>query len=84
MTTVGTRYQIVIERQAREALGIAPGWEAIQRVVDGHLELYFVPPQHNESLAGVFHAYARPGPIDPAAEKQAAWEAHVRERWGRG
>lgn len=83
MTTVGTKYQIVIERQARQALGVAPGWQAMQRVVDGHLEIHFVPPEHDDSLAGSLHAYARPGPIDPAGEKEEAWAVHVDECWGR-
>lgn len=82
MTTVGTKHQVVIERRAREALGVAPGWQAIQRVVDGLLEIRFLPPEHDESLAGSLSAYARPGPVDPAAEKEAVWKAHVDDRWG--
>ena len=83
MTTVGTKYQVVIERRARKALGIAPGWQAFQRVVGNHLEVFFLPPDHNESLAGSLSAYAKSEPVDPAVEKEEAWAAHVDERWGR-
>jgi hypothetical protein len=52
-SSVSTRGQITIDRQAREALSIEPGMEAVQIVVDGHLEVYFLPARHNRSLLGV-------------------------------
>ncbi len=82
MTTVGTKYQVVIERRAREALGIAPGWQAVQRVVDDHLELRFLPPEHDDSLAGSLSAYGRPSALHPAEQEEQAWAAQVDERWG--
>lgn len=82
MTTVGTKYQVVIERRAREVLGIAPGWQAFQRVVDGHLEVSFLPPDHDESLAGSLSAYGRASTLEPQEQKEEAWAAHVAERWG--
>lgn len=80
MTRVGTRYQVVIEREARRKLGIRPGWVAVQAVVGDHLELRFLPPEHDRSLAGSFGEYARAGGPDPE-EEDRAWETHVDERW---
>lgn len=54
---VGTKGQIVIEKEIRDRLGIEPGTIAIQQVVDGHLEVYFVPPPHNRSLRGMLRPY---------------------------
>jgi bifunctional DNA-binding transcriptional regulator/antitoxin component of YhaV-PrlF toxin-antitoxin module len=50
---VSTRGQITIDRDVREALSIKPGMIAVQSVVDDHLEVYFVPAPHRESLFGV-------------------------------
>lgn len=82
MMTVGTKYQVVIEPRAREALGIAPGWQAFQRVVDGHLEVSFLPPDHDESLAGSLNAHGHTSTLDPHEEEEEAWASHVAERWG--
>jgi AbrB family looped-hinge helix DNA binding protein len=49
---VGIKGQIVIEKHIRERLGVQPGWQALQTLVDDHIEIYFVPPEHNRSLAG--------------------------------
>ena len=49
---VGSKGQIVIEKGIRDSLGVKPGWRALQRLVDDHLEIYFVPPEHNRSLKG--------------------------------
>lgn len=66
----------------RERLGVKPGWAAVQAVVDDHLVVRFLPPEHDRSLAGSLSHYAR-GPVkDWAAVKRAAWEAHVDEKWG--
>jgi bifunctional DNA-binding transcriptional regulator/antitoxin component of YhaV-PrlF toxin-antitoxin module len=82
MATVGTKYQVVIEREARRKLGIGPGWVAVQTVVGDHLELRFLPPEHERSLAGSLGRYARRGTVpEPADEERAAWEAHVDEEW---
>ena len=82
MATVGTKYQVVIEREARRKLGIEPGWVAVQTVVGDHLELRFLPPEHDRSLAGSLARYAKGTVPDPADEEPAAWEAHVAEEWG--
>src|SRR6266498_3102599 len=80
MTTVGTKYQMVIEREARERLGIRAGWEAVQAVVGDRLEVRFLPPEHRESLAGSLRRYGKRRVADYAAEKRAAWESEVAER----
>lgn len=50
--SVGTQGQVVIDEAIRAALGIAPGWIAVQRLVDNHVEIRFLPPDHGESLKG--------------------------------
>jgi hypothetical protein len=49
---VGLKGQVVIAKDIRQQLGVRPGWLAIQRVVDDHVELYFVPPEQTTSLKG--------------------------------
>ena len=41
---------MVINKEIRKKLGIEPGWLALQRIVDDHVEIYFLPPEHNRSL----------------------------------
>lgn len=83
MTTVGTKYQMVIEREARERLGIQPGWEAVQVVVGDRLEVRFLPPEHERSLAGSLQRYAKRAVVDYAEEKREGWEAEMSARWTR-
>jgi bifunctional DNA-binding transcriptional regulator/antitoxin component of YhaV-PrlF toxin-antitoxin module len=52
-TQVTTRGQITIDRAVRRELGVEPGMVAHQRVVDGRLEVLFLPSPHRRSLAGV-------------------------------
>ena len=54
---VGDNGEVVIDGKLREQLGIGPGWFALQKVVDGRLEVEFLPPEHNESLAGIAAEY---------------------------
>jgi len=44
MGRVGPKGQVVISKEIRDRLGIGPGWLALQRLVDDHVELFFVPP----------------------------------------
>jgi bifunctional DNA-binding transcriptional regulator/antitoxin component of YhaV-PrlF toxin-antitoxin module len=82
MPKVGTKYQVVIGREARRKLGIEPGWIAVETVVGDRLELRFLPPEHDRSLAGSLGRYAGTSAPEPAEEERAAWEAHVEEEWG--
>lgn len=59
MAIVGERYQVVIERQARERLGVRPGDRAVE-VVDGdRLIVTFVPARHRRSLRGLLKGEGR-------------------------
>ena len=80
---VGTKGQVVIDKQIRDRLGIGPGWIALQKLVDDHVEIYFVGPEHNRSLLGSLKKYTDIV-IQPGAEwdkaREAAWEAAARDR----
>jgi AbrB family looped-hinge helix DNA binding protein len=82
MHRVGSKGQLVIAKEIRDQLGIEPGWEALQRVVDGHVELHFFPPADNRSLKGILAPYTDVT-IGPGEEwnrarerawREAAWE----------
>jgi bifunctional DNA-binding transcriptional regulator/antitoxin component of YhaV-PrlF toxin-antitoxin module len=83
MTKVGARYQMVIERGVRRRLGVRPGWVAVQTVVGDHLEVRFLPPEHERSLAGSLGRYAggKTASGEHADEERMAWEEHVDEEW---
>ena len=78
---VGPKGQIVISKEIREKLGIEPGWLALQLLVDDHLEVYFLPPEHNRSLAGVLAPFVPPDLVgkDWQEIREAAWEAAARD-----
>ena len=80
---VGEKGQIVIDRRIRERLGIERGWQAIQRLVDEHVEIHFLPPEHDRSLAGCLAPYVkRTCPDEESLELacEAAWAAAARRR----
>lgn len=52
MPVVGERFQVVIERQARERLGIRPGDRAVEVVEGDRLVVTFLPARHRRSLRG--------------------------------
>ena len=54
---VGEKGEIVIGEELREKLGIGPGWRAYQFVEDGHLIIYFRPPDDGKPLAGSLSKY---------------------------
>lgn len=73
---VGQDGQVTIDEAIREQLGIEPGWLAQQRIVNGHVELTFVPPTRNRSLRGALARYVTE-PIAPEewhAAREEAWE----------
>ncbi len=73
---VGPKGQVVITKEIRDLLGVEPGWIALQRLVNDHLEIYLVPPEHRKSLKGSLakHVKAR---VRPGKEwdkaRDAAW-----------
>lgn len=78
---------MVIAKEIRDKLGVEPGWLALQRLVDDHVEVYFVPPEHRRSLKGCLAKYATrslpPGP-EWGKAREAAWEEAVKEEFGSG
>jgi bifunctional DNA-binding transcriptional regulator/antitoxin component of YhaV-PrlF toxin-antitoxin module len=83
---VGAKGNIVIDKRIRDQLGVQQGWETIQLLRDGYLEVYFLPPAQPGGSAGIL------GPVGDAewlrdeeglrrAIDQAMEEA-VRERYG--
>lgn len=78
---VGPKGRVVIAKEIRDELGIGPGWETIQRVVDGRVELTFIPPEHDRSLLGILNKYADPqlAAMDWHELRESAWEQAVRE-----
>ncbi len=83
---VGTKGQVVIEKEIRDKLGVQPGSLAIQRIAEGHVELYFVPPAHKRSLRGALAKYVKRSlPATPEAwnkAREAAWEERIHEKSG--
>lgn len=73
---VGRKGQIVIEKGIRDTLGVEPGWLALQRMVDDHVEVYFVPPEHNRSLKGSLAEYT-----DVRIRPGAEWRESLDEAW---
>ena len=82
-SVVGQKGQVVISKKIRDELGVEPGSMAVQSIVDGHLEIYFFPPEHNRSLLGCLKDYIDPGVVEGLSWEEIrrlAWEAAVRER----
>jgi len=83
---VGTKGQIVIEKEIRDRLGVKPGWRALQLLVGDRVEIHFVPPEHDRSVAGCLSRYVTQSLPDTAVLKDAraaAWAAAARRRAGR-
>lgn len=77
---IGPKGQIVIEKRIRERLGVEAGWLAIQQLVGDHVEIYFIPPEHDESLAGILAPHIKnhfPTEDDLCAAREAAWLARA-------
>ena len=78
---VGTKGQLVIEKEIRDQLGIEAGAVAIQRVVDDHIEIHFLPAEHRRSLKGSLapHVKRTSEGKDWADIREAAWRAAAEE-----
>jgi bifunctional DNA-binding transcriptional regulator/antitoxin component of YhaV-PrlF toxin-antitoxin module len=81
VSQVSGRGQITIDRAIRRHLGIQPGMIAYQRVVDGRLEVRFLPAPHRRSLFGVLHRPGEPAKVVTGEHlDQAVMEAVADER----
>lgn len=78
---VGEKGQVVIEKPIREALGVQPGFVAVQSVVGDHVEIRFYPPEHRLSLRGRLEGFARRSVSEEewAQAREQAWATAVRE-----
>jgi bifunctional DNA-binding transcriptional regulator/antitoxin component of YhaV-PrlF toxin-antitoxin module len=78
---VSDRGQITIDRSLRNQLGIRPGMVAHQRVVNGHLEIVFLPEPHSRSLYGVFRRDGETlGAMSPDELEEAVMAAVAEEQ----
>ncbi|ACY48318.1 AbrB/MazE/SpoVT family DNA-binding domain-containing protein [Rhodothermus marinus] len=82
---IGSKGQVVIAKEIRDKLGIGPGWEVVQLLVEDHVELYFVPPVHRRSLKGMLAPYIKrqPETDDWTALREQAWKAISQEKENR-
>ena len=82
-STVGQKGQIVIAKEFRDRLGVGPGWLALQRLVDDHVEVCFLPPQHRKSLKGSLNRHIKVSvPADEAwtRARESAWSEAAKEK----
>jgi len=79
---VGERFQITIDKKAREQLGLKPGDQAVEWVEGGRLIVAFLPRPHHDSMLGILKRYTD-RPIEPITDwqavKDAAWDARAKE-----
>jgi AbrB family looped-hinge helix DNA binding protein len=88
MIKVGPKGQIIIPKELRDRLGIEPGWLAVPTLVNDHVEVYFFPPEHRNSLKGSLAKYIKED-MTAAEEdwgkiKEEAWAKAIEEeadRW---
>ena len=82
-TKVGAQGQVVIEDPIREALGVEPGYMAVQTLVGDHVEIRFFPPDHQRSLKGVLASYVRRSatPDEWPKVRDQAWPQAALEDW---
>jgi bifunctional DNA-binding transcriptional regulator/antitoxin component of YhaV-PrlF toxin-antitoxin module len=82
MATVGERFQVVIERDARRELGVRPGDRAVETVENGRLVITFLPARHRRSLLG---SLAGAGPaVDASIERDTMADSLAQEDAERG
>lgn len=78
----------MIEKEIRDRLGVRPGWRTLQLLVGDHVEIHFLPPEHERSLAGFLSGYARgrgAGGVGALRDaREAAWGEAARRRMADG
>lgn len=72
---VGERFQVTIDKRAREELGIKPGDQAVEWVENGLLVMDFLRP-HNESMLGIIKKLS-----DAPIERIRDWQALKDRAW---
>lgn len=78
---VGPKGQVVIEQGIRTALGVRPGARTIQRLVDDHVEIHFLPAPHTRSLKGALRPFVQRRPsVANLDHTDAAWASAAKER----
>ena len=82
---VGPKGQIVIAKEIRDRLGVGPGWHALERLVDDHVEVYFLPPEHEKSLKGSLAPYTKTRIVsgeDWTRAREDTWSGMARDKAG--
>ena len=80
---VGTKGQLVIQKEIRDKLGIQPGWLSVQTVVGNHVELRFLPPEHTRSLRGALADHIKataPSPAKLRRVRERLWDTVAAEQ----
>ena len=84
---VGFKGQVVIAKEIRDQLGVEPGWLTLQRIVNDHVEVYFLPPEHRKSLKGSLAKHTRVR-VAPGREwdkaRDMAWDKAAKQKAGAG
>jgi bifunctional DNA-binding transcriptional regulator/antitoxin component of YhaV-PrlF toxin-antitoxin module len=80
---VGSKGQVVIEKEIREHLGVRKGSVAVQRLMGDHVEIHFLPPPHRRSLKGSLAQYAKDSRVPPTdwdEVRERAWETAASDK----
>jgi AbrB family looped-hinge helix DNA binding protein len=69
-TTLSSKHQIVIPREAREALDLKPGDKLVVRAVEGRIIIMEKPKSYRAALAGIARGLY---PKDYLKKERASW-----------
>lgn len=75
--------KITIDKAILKKLGVKPGMIAYQRIIDGHLEIDFLPDVRPDSLAGIFHQEGSPPWPKTSEELEVEMQEAMAEKWER-